>query len=98
MSNVEVPCQRTVLSYNLALVSDVALMQRKCDKKTGYQEAAETSQHSMLTDARGILALLFYIAPTKTSIPLKNLFDKKQATPGALLSRHIVAKTVGVPP
>jgi len=97
-SNVEPPCQKTVLSYNSALMSDAALTMRKCDTKTVYREAAETSQRSMLTDACGILAALSYIAPTKTGIPLEYRFDEKRATPGALLSRRIVAEAVGVPP
>ena len=98
VSNVEPPCQRTVLSYNSALMTDVALSQRKCVTKTVYREAAETSQRSMLTDACGILAALAYIAPTKTDIPLEYRFDEKRATPGALLSRQIVSEAVGVPP
>lgn len=72
--NVEPPCQRTLLSYNSALMS---LTQLKCDTKTVYREAAETSQRNILTDACGILAVLSYIAPMKTGIPLKYRFDEK---------------------
>ena len=76
------------------LLSNVG--QRQCTSKLAYGEAAETSQHSMLANACGLLAVRCMAIPCTNAITMSIQFDANKATPGAILARKIYTEAADV--